>query len=76
MNSVFGLYRVQQDDQIESRNPTRLLGFFSSEELAQIALDAIHGQDPQAVGELEIVPHDVNFEEWNDGFVTEFPDSD
>ena len=76
MNSVFGLYRVQQDDQIESGNPTRLLGFFSSEELAQIALDAVHRQDPQAVGELEIVPHDLDFEEWNDGFVTEFPDSD
>jgi len=73
---VFSLFRVQQDDQIELGNPTRLLGFFSTKELAQGALEAIHRQDPQAVGELEISPHDLDSEGWNDGFVTEYPDSD
>ena len=76
MTLVFGLYRVQDDDQIELGNPTRFLGFFSSEQLAQEALDAVHGQDPEAVGELEINPQELDFELWNDGFVTEYPDSD
>jgi hypothetical protein len=73
---VFSLFRVQQDDQIALGNPTRLLGFFSTEELAQRALEAVQRQDPQAVGELEINPHDLDSEGWNDGFVTEYPDSD
>lgn len=76
MTLVFGLYRVQDDDQIELGNPTRFLGFFSSEELAQEALDAVHRQDPDAVGELEINPQELDYEQWNDGFVTEYPDTD
>lgn len=76
MTRVFSLFRVQQDDQIELGNPTRLLGFFSTVELAKRALEAFQRQDPQAVGELEINPHDLDSEGWNDGFVTESPDSD
>lgn len=77
MTRVFSLFRVQQDDQIELGNPTRLLGFFSSAELAQQALEAVHRQDPQAVGELEFNPHELDSEGWDDGCVTEYyPDSD
>ena len=76
MTLVFGLYRVQDDDQIELGNPIRLLGFFAREPLAQEALDAVHGQDPEAVGELEINPQELDSEQWTDGFVTEYPGSD
>ena len=38
--------------------------------------DQIDRQDPQAVGELVIDPHDLDLEGWNGGFVTEYPDSD
>ena len=76
MTRVFSLFRVQQDDQIELGNPTRLLGFFSTEERAQKALEAVHREDPHAVGELEINPHDLDSEGWNGGFVTEYPDRD
>lgn len=76
MATVFSLHMEQQDDQIELGNPTRLLGFFSTKGLAQKALDAVHRQNPQAVGTLEIYPHDLDDEGWNDGFVTEYPDPD
>lgn len=76
MTRVFSLFREQQDDQVELGNPTRLLGFFTTEGQAKKALDAVHRQNPQALGKLEIYPQDLDSEGWNDGFVTEYPTSD
>jgi hypothetical protein len=73
---VFSLFREQQDDQIELGNPTRLLGFFTTEEHAKRALDAVQRHNPQAMGKLEIYPQVLDSEGWNDGFVTEYATSD
>ena len=76
MSLVFSLFREQQDDQIKLGNPTRLLGFFTTEEHAKKALDADRRKNPQALGNLEIYPQDLDSVGWNDGFVTEHPTSD
>lgn len=76
MTKVFSLFREQQDDQIKSGNPTRLLGFFSTKKLAQKALDAIQLGEPDAVGTLVIYPHVLGQEGFNEGFVTEYLEDD
>jgi len=70
MNDVFGLYLVQKDKQIRKGNPSRLLGLFSTEELARAAREAVRAKDSCPIGKLKIFPLGVDEESFNDGFVT------
>jgi hypothetical protein len=73
LTTVYVLMEEQPDERILAGTPTRLLGFFSTELLAQRYVEEILAQASDTRGNLEVYPYEVDEVSWTDGFVTERP---
>lgn len=73
MVTVYGLMEEQPDERILAGTPTRLLGLFSSESIAERYAEELLSQESATRGNLEVYPYDLGDVSWADGFVTEMP---